>query len=218
MPNRGRREHNPVQQSHAQAKRRPARQRLHQPARRRPVQKQFVAHAHVIRRYHKRQAIRHESHLANKRFIQNAVDGFPIVVRPVRLPPHLRFLSRSEFAHARSLVPATPTRKRQSGRPILRLSILLDRLGHQVYVTSWVTSRSAAEKSLFHFGLQVKPNLFRINTCKSVSKQTTLSPFRINTYVKMGEGVSPFFSANFVASETLIALGLPTSARVLQTV
>jgi hypothetical protein len=30
---------------------------------------------------------------------------------------------------------------------------------------------------------------FRINTCKSVSKQTTLNPFRINTYEKPGEGV-----------------------------
>src|SRR5712692_3688226 len=28
---------------------------------------------------------------------------------------------------------------------------------------------------------------FRINTCKSVSKQTTLSPFRMNTYRKQGE-------------------------------
>ena len=31
-------------------------------------------------------------------------------------------------------------------------------------------------------------NSFRINTCKSVSKQTTLSSFRINTYEKQGEG------------------------------
>ena len=29
---------------------------------------------------------------------------------------------------------------------------------------------------------------FRINTCESVSKQTTSSPFRINTYEKTGEG------------------------------
>jgi len=29
---------------------------------------------------------------------------------------------------------------------------------------------------------------FRINTCKSVSKQTTLTIFRINTYAKPGEG------------------------------
>jgi len=30
---------------------------------------------------------------------------------------------------------------------------------------------------------------FRINTCKSVSKQRTLTPFRINTYKKQGRGV-----------------------------
>src|ERR1700687_3996020 len=29
---------------------------------------------------------------------------------------------------------------------------------------------------------------FRINTCKSVSKQSTLTPFRMNTYRKRGEG------------------------------
>src|SRR2546427_5145804 len=29
-------------------------------------------------------------------------------------------------------------------------------------------------------------NPFRMNTCKSVSKQTTLTPFRINTYEKHG--------------------------------
>src|SRR6266849_703855 len=32
---------------------------------------------------------------------------------------------------------------------------------------------------------------FRINTCKSVSKQRTLTPFRINTYKKTGEGGTP---------------------------
>jgi hypothetical protein len=31
-------------------------------------------------------------------------------------------------------------------------------------------------------------NTFRINTCKSVSKQTTSSPFRMNTYEKPGGG------------------------------
>ena len=31
---------------------------------------------------------------------------------------------------------------------------------------------------------------FRINTCKSVSKQTTLSAFRMNTYAKGGGGAS----------------------------
>src|SRR6266852_7425557 len=32
---------------------------------------------------------------------------------------------------------------------------------------------------------------FRINTCKSVSKQTTLTIFRMNTYEKQGEGWYP---------------------------
>jgi hypothetical protein len=32
---------------------------------------------------------------------------------------------------------------------------------------------------------------FRINTCKSVTKQTTLTTRRINTYAKTGEGVGP---------------------------
>jgi hypothetical protein len=31
-------------------------------------------------------------------------------------------------------------------------------------------------------------NFFRINTCESVSKQITLTIFRINTYEKQGEG------------------------------
>jgi hypothetical protein len=35
---------------------------------------------------------------------------------------------------------------------------------------------------------------FRINTCKSVSKQTTLTTFRINTYKKQGEGGTPAFA------------------------
>ena len=34
-------------------------------------------------------------------------------------------------------------------------------------------------------------SIFRMNTCKSVSKQTTLSPFRMNTYEKPREGSSP---------------------------
>ena len=29
---------------------------------------------------------------------------------------------------------------------------------------------------------------FRMNTCKSVSKQMTLTAFRMNTYEKLGEG------------------------------
>src|SRR6266478_4533498 len=43
---------------------------------------------------------------------------------------------------------------------------------------------------------------FRINTCKSVSKQRTLTPFRINTYKKTGEGgtLRPSDFSAFVAN------------------
>src|SRR5260370_2195934 len=46
-------------------------------------------------------------------------------------------------------------------------------------------------------------NPFRINTCKSVSKQTTLTSFRINTYEKQGERGG--------GSQTVNRLFLPTS-------
>jgi hypothetical protein len=39
----------------------------------------------------------------------------------------------------------------------------------------------------------VQCKLFRMNTCKTVSKQTTSTRFRINTYEKQGEG-GPHFS------------------------
>src|SRR5467141_1833407 len=40
--------------------------------------------------------------------------------------------------------------------------------------------------ALAQFWCNVSP--FRMNTCKSVSKQRTLTPFRMNTYAKTGEG------------------------------
>src|SRR5713226_1152442 len=42
------------------------------------------------------------------------------------------------------------------------------------------------EAHFSQFWCNVSP--FRINTCKSVSKQKTLTPFRMNTYEKQGEG------------------------------
>src|SRR5260370_41513848 len=51
-------------------------------------------------------------------------------------------------------------------------------------------------------------NPFRINTCKSVSKQTTLSPFRMNTYKKhRGGGGSPQ-TVNSLFTELLYLLSL----------
>src|SRR5258706_10542255 len=48
---------------------------------------------------------------------------------------------------------------------------------------------------------------FRMNTCKSVSKQRTLSPFRMNTYAKTGEGGPPLcaYLQNSSISKSLVA-------------
>ncbi len=56
-----------------------------------------------------------------------------------------------------------------------------------------------ADCTLFPFSyspnpLPCPPKIFKINTCKSVSKQTTLTPIRMNTYEKhRGEGAPPTF-------------------------
>src|SRR5216684_6007599 len=46
---------------------------------------------------------------------------------------------------------------------------------------------------------------FRINTCKSVSKQSPLTTFRMNTYEKQGEGGTP-------ADRRLTLTGVPISS------
>src|SRR6266852_6811829 len=46
---------------------------------------------------------------------------------------------------------------------------------------------------------------FRINTCKSVSKQSSLTLFRMNTYEKQGEGGTP-------ADRRLTLIGVPISS------
>src|SRR2546427_8513285 len=48
-----------------------------------------------------------------------------------------------------------------------------------------------AKPHFAQFWCNISP--FRINTCKSVSKQTTLSTFRINTYEKTGGGAIPSY-------------------------
>ena len=47
---------------------------------------------------------------------------------------------------------------------------------------------SSSREHLYSCSLAERPciKLFRINTCKSLSKQTTLTPFRMNTYEKHG--------------------------------
>jgi hypothetical protein len=51
-------------------------------------------------------------------------------------------------------------------------------------------SSGPSRRSPLHMGHSPAPLItpFRINTCKSVTKQTTLITFRINTYAKTGEG------------------------------
>ena len=47
-------------------------------------------------------------------------------------------------------------------------------------------SRRRPPPDLHNFGAPI--NTFKMNTCKSVSKQRTLTSFRMNTYAKRGEG------------------------------
>ncbi len=49
--------------------------------------------------------------------------------------------------------------------------------------------KSSSPLATRHSPLPLTP--FRINTCKSVSKQRTLTSFRMNTYEKQGEGGYP---------------------------
>ncbi len=49
--------------------------------------------------------------------------------------------------------------------------------------------KQGEETHFAQFQCNVSP--FRMNTCKSVSKQSTLTPFRMNTYEKQGGGGSP---------------------------
>src|SRR6266851_6693156 len=53
---------------------------------------------------------------------------------------------------------------------------------------------------------------FRINTCKSVSKQRTLTAIRINTYKKEGEGGIPFAIRHL--SSIQLPASIPTPLRL----
>src|SRR5713101_5376019 len=49
---------------------------------------------------------------------------------------------------------------------------------------------TSTNKMLLSCTVSVHSKPFKINTCKSVSKQTTLTSFRMNTYEKTGGGTS----------------------------
>src|SRR5260221_6174534 len=58
---------------------------------------------------------------------------------------------------------------------------------------------------------------FRMNTCKSVSKQRTLSPFRMNTYAKTGGGGPISTGYGPGTSLTEQTGSIPDTARTLAT-
>ena len=62
--------------------------------------------------------------------------------------------------------------------------------------------RAKGKGASFAHELCLLLTFFRINTCKSVSKQRTLTPFRMNTYEKHreGEGAREKEGANFAPS------------------
>src|SRR5205823_14003722 len=68
-----RRANDAIKERDVQAEGRTTRERLHQPARSRTVEKQFVAHTHVIGRHDNRQAVVDERDLADKSFIEDRV-------------------------------------------------------------------------------------------------------------------------------------------------
>src|SRR5205085_1536433 len=113
---RARRANDAIKERDVQAEGRTTRERLHQPARSRTVEKQFVAHTHVIGRHDNRQAVVDERDLADKSFIEDRVDQFAIVAAAVRLAANLgsfgwhKVLHRW-IAHARRLTGAPAVRQ-----------------------------------------------------------------------------------------------------------
>ena len=63
-------------------------------------------------------------------------------------------------------------------KPASLLAFLFSHLGNAFLLNGVLAGRTSA--------VPVQCKFFRINTCKSVSKQMTLTPFKMNTYEKTG--------------------------------
>src|SRR5258708_7710744 len=111
MAGRRRGTYDAVEQRHAQAEWRTARQRFHQAARRGAVQKQLVADADVIRRDYDRHSVRDESDMANEGFIKNGMDQFAIVAAALRLAADFCSFGGSKVAHSCRLTGASCSRQ-----------------------------------------------------------------------------------------------------------
>ena len=107
-----------------------------------------------------------------------ALQPVPLAVR-VRLSPQFRSYSRPSDLQTRFSHP-----ERLYGT--LRLSRPLD-------IQAFRRSDACGPPGLQTFQPSRLLTTFRINTCKSVSKQRTLTTFRINTYKKQGRGVPQLF-------------------------
>ena len=69
-------------------------------------------------------------------------------------------------------------------RPQLQPLDSLSRLLRPSFLPNLSTFKPSDLPTFLDGTILVHPKSFRINTCKSVSKQTTLTPFRITTYEK----------------------------------
>src|SRR5690242_2409256 len=103
MARRAGRADDAIEQCYVQAERRAAHQRLHQAARGRAVQKQFVAHPYIVGWHNDWHAIVDERHLANECLIQDAINQFAVVTSAIRLAADFGSFGGSKVAHARRL-------------------------------------------------------------------------------------------------------------------
>src|SRR5271170_2936065 len=118
------------------------------------MQIKLVAHTHIICRHDKRRPIHREPNVANKRLVQNVVNGLPVVAPPVGLARNSRSLSWCEVAHKTRLAPASLSRKRQSGtgfslcsslRSDIHADVILSAAENHGYIAPWITARAKTQ-------------------------------------------------------------------------
>ena len=120
------------------------------------------------------------SHLTNSNGCGNVQPKVPLTVSPFRFLPHPQLDPFSRSPHPLSPLSTAFT----PNRPLTPLSTAFTQI-HRGGAPSY----SMSSQWLATAGQAVHPKAltpFRMNTCKSVSKQKTLSTCTINTYAKTG--------------------------------